>query len=68
MARPVAYLKTPPDPIEVRIARLRIPKARQKRLLAIMDEAWAQVAKEREALSVGSDEAGGKSKNASAAD
>jgi hypothetical protein len=67
MARPVAYLKSPPDPIEVRIARLRIPKARQKRLLAIMDEAWAEFEKKK-ALQTKAIEVEEKLNNASAAD
>jgi hypothetical protein len=67
MARPVAYLKSPPDPIEVRIARLRIPKARQKRLLAIMDEAWAEFEKKK-ALQTKAIEVEDKLNNASAAD
>ncbi len=38
------HITSPIDPLEVRIKRLRIPKARQRELLAIMDEAWARQA------------------------
>ena len=44
MPRPVARLKTPRPSIESLIERLRIPKARQKQLRAMMDEAWADLA------------------------
>jgi hypothetical protein len=44
MPRPVAHITTAVDPLEVRIKRLRIPKTRQRELLAIMDEAWANLA------------------------
>jgi hypothetical protein len=47
MARPVAHITAPIEPLESRIKRLRIPKARQKELLAIMDEAWARLAFDR---------------------
>ncbi len=68
MPRPVAYITARPAPIEVQIKHLGIPKARQKRLLAIMDQAWARVAKEKEGPLAGSDEVNEKSTNASAAD
>ena len=47
MTRPVAHITAPIEPLESRIKRLRIPKARQKELLAIMDEAWARLAVEK---------------------
>jgi len=68
MPRPVAILKTPPEPIEVRIARLRIPKARQKRLRQIMDEAWAQLEKVKAVQMTDANEVKEKHQNASAAD
>ena len=43
MPRPVAHITAPIEPLESRIKRLRIPKARQKELLAIMDEAWTRL-------------------------
>jgi hypothetical protein len=43
MPRPI-HITTPIEPLESRIKRLRIPKTRQKELLAIMDEAWARLA------------------------
>jgi hypothetical protein len=46
MPRPI-HITTPIEPLESRIKRLRIPKARQKELLAIMDEAWARLAVNR---------------------
>jgi hypothetical protein len=67
MPRPVAILKTPPEPIEVRIAKLRIPKKRQKQLKAMMDEAWAQFEKEK-ALQRSVSEVQEKRPDASAAD
>jgi hypothetical protein len=47
MPRPVAHITAPIEPLESRIKRLRIPKARQKELLAIMNEAWTRLAVER---------------------
>ncbi len=46
MPRPI-HITTPIEPLETRIKRLRIPKARQKELRAMMDEAWARQAAER---------------------
>src|ERR1035437_2074561 len=46
MPRPI-HITTPIEPLESRIRRLRISKARQKELLAIIDEAWALLAAER---------------------
>jgi hypothetical protein len=66
MPRPVAILKTPPEPITTRIARLGIPKKRQKQLKAMMDEAWAQFEKEKALRVV--DKAQEKLPDASAAD
>jgi hypothetical protein len=66
MPRPV-HITTPIDPLEVRIRRLRIPKARQKELLAIMDEAWERLATERRTGSNNSVQRGEKSECASAA-
>jgi hypothetical protein len=48
MPRPIR-ITTPIEPLETRIKRLRIPKARQKELWAMMDEAWARLAKEKQA-------------------
>ncbi len=45
MPRPI-HITTPIEPLESRIKRLRVPKARQKELLAIMDEAWAHLSVE----------------------
>ncbi len=50
MARPVAHIVGRAAPVEVRIRQLRIPKARQKQLCAMMDEAWARLAAERRVL------------------
>jgi hypothetical protein len=38
------HITAPIDPLEVRIERLRIPKARQRRIRAMMDEARARLA------------------------
>lgn len=62
------HITTPVEPLEVRIKRLRIPKARQKELLAIMDEAWVRLAAGREISPNDSAQPGEKSKRASAAD
>ena len=66
MPRPI-HITTPIDPLESRIKRLRIPKARQKELLAIMDEAWARLATERGVRSNDSAQWGEKLESASAA-
>lgn len=71
MARPVAYIKGPRPSHEEMIRHLRIPKARQKQLIKIMDEAWAEVEAEersRKNDAAEKDEKGLKEKNASAAD
>lgn len=68
MARPVAYIKGPPLSQEELVRRLRIPKARQKRLIKIMDEAWAEIAAEEGCRKNGAAEKELKEKNASAAD
>jgi hypothetical protein len=47
MPRPVAHITAPIEPLESQIKRLRIPKARQKELLAIMDEAWERLVVDR---------------------
>ena len=49
MPRPI-HITAPIEPLESRIKRLRIPKARQKELLEIMDEAWAHLTVERAML------------------
>jgi hypothetical protein len=67
MTRPVAHITTPIEPLESRIKRLRIPKARQKELLSIMDEAWAHLTVESGIRSNHSIQWGEKSESASAA-
>lgn len=67
MTRPVAHITAPIDPLEVRIKRLRIPKARQKELQAIVDEVWARYSKLEQAPKNGTNEAGKKRKRAAAA-
>jgi hypothetical protein len=66
MPRPI-HITTPIEPLESRIKRLRIPKARQKELLAIMDEAWAHLAVERGMPPNGSAQRGEKRERVSAA-
>jgi hypothetical protein len=66
MPRPVAHITAPIEPLESRIKRLRIPKARQKELLAIMDEAWARLAVERVTRPIISAQRGEKLESASA--
>ena len=66
MPRPI-HITTPIEPLESRIKRLRIPKARQKELLTIMDEAWARLTIERGVRSNHSNQWGEKSESASAA-
>lgn len=68
MARPVAHITAPVEPLEIRIKRLRIPKARQKQLRAMMDEAWVRLAAEKQASQGAPIEQGEKVSNASAAD
>ena len=68
MPRPVAYLTTPRPSIESLVKRLRIPKARQKQLRALMDEARAQLAAEKQAAKGTKGKREEKFKNASAAD
>lgn len=68
MSRPVAIIKTPPEPVEVRIARLGIPKARQKRLRKIMDAAWAQLEDDKAVRHSNANEVKERHLNASAAD
>jgi hypothetical protein len=65
MPRPIR-ITTPIEPLESRIKRLRIPKARQKELLAIMDEAWARLTVERSVHSNHSIQWGEKPESASA--
>jgi hypothetical protein len=67
MPRPI-HITTPIEPREARIKRLRIPKARQKELLAIIDEGWARLATEKETHLNDSVQPGEKPKRASAAD
>ena len=50
MSRPVAHLRTPRPSIDSLIKRLRIPKARQKELRAIMDEGRKEMARREAAL------------------
>ena len=66
MPRPI-HITTPIEPLESRIRRLRISKARQKELLAIMDEAWARLAAERGTRPNDSAQRGEKPESASAA-
>lgn len=47
MARPVVHIKTPPPTHEEMIRHLRIPKARQKQLLAIVAETRQRLAARR---------------------
>lgn len=68
MARPVAYIKGPRPSREEMIRHLRIPKARQKQLIKIMDEAWAEVEAKKRTRKNGATEDELKEKNASAAD
>lgn len=68
MPRPVAHITSPPEPLEVRIKRLRIPKVRQKQLRAMMDEVWAQLRAEKQSPADAETEREEKIKNASAAD
>ena len=67
MTRPVAHITAPIDPLDVRIKRLRIPKARQEELLAIVDEVWTRYSKLERAPKNGTNEAGKKRKRAAAA-
>jgi hypothetical protein len=68
MPRPVAILKSPPEPVEVRIARLGLSKARQKRLQKIMDKAWARLENAGMAQAARAPEVKEKHQNAPAAD
>ncbi len=68
MPRPVAHVTAPIDPLEVRIKRLRIPKARQKRLRAMMDEAWVRFYGEKQVSTGDTIKQEKKLQNASAAD
>ena len=43
------YITAPIEPIEASVKHLRIPKTRQKELLAILDRAWARHARVEEA-------------------
>ncbi|MDR3774074.1 MAG: hypothetical protein P4L26_12035 [Terracidiphilus sp.] len=61
------HITTPIDPLEVRIKRLHIPKARQKELLAIMDEAWARYSNLEQVPENGMNDTGKKRKRAAAA-
>jgi len=36
------YITAPKEPLEASIKHLRIPRARQKTLLAVLDRAWAR--------------------------
>lgn len=42
MPKPV-HISTPPPSHEEMVRRLRVPKARQRKLRAIMDETWARL-------------------------
>jgi hypothetical protein len=66
--RPSVHITTPIEPREIRIKRLRIPKARQKELVAMMDQAWARLAAEKETPPIDSVQPGKKPERASAAD
>ena len=68
MPRPVAYITTPPPSHESIIRRLRIPKKRQRELLAIMDEGWARLAAEKQAAASDTGKQEEKLQDASAAD
>ena len=61
-------LPTPRPSIESLVKRLRIPKARQKELQAIMDEARARLAAEKQAAASDTVKQEEKLQNASAAD
>jgi hypothetical protein len=62
------HITSPAEPLEVRIKRLRIPKARQKELRAMVDEIRQRLANEEEASSGDSTKSGKKLQSASAAD
>jgi hypothetical protein len=62
------HITTPIEPLETRIKELRIPKARQKQLRAMMDEARARMAREEQARSEAQIVPEEKLQNASAAD
>jgi transposase len=63
------HITARPPSYEEQVKRLRIPKARQKRLLAIMDDAWRRHARAAESLEVETNESGTVTiKNAIAAD
>ena len=68
MPRPIAYLTTRPPSHESMVKRLRIPKARQKQLRAMMDEARAKLAAEKQTTKGARVKREEKLKNASAAD
>ncbi|HUA99435.1 MAG TPA: hypothetical protein VMA34_13985 [Terracidiphilus sp.] len=61
-------LPTPRPSVESLIEQLQMPKARQKRLRAIMDEAWAELEAKKRASSGAAIVPEEKLKNASAAD
>jgi hypothetical protein len=65
MPRPI-HITPPIEPLESRIKRLRIPKARQKELPAITDEAWERLTVERVTRPNGSAQWGEKLESASA--
>jgi len=68
MPRPVAHITTRPPSHESMVRRLRIPKARQEQLRAIMDEARAQMATQEQATTNKRGKREEKLQNASAAD
>jgi hypothetical protein len=49
--RPSVHITTPPPSYDSMVKRLRIPKARQKQLLAMIAETRSRLAAERETLS-----------------
>ena len=62
--RPSVHITTPPPSFESMVKLLRIPKARQKELRAMMDEARARLAAEQETHSIGSVLPGDKTESA----
>jgi hypothetical protein len=66
MPRPI-HITTPIEPLESRIRRLRIPKARQKELRAMIAETRERLAAERESILCDSVQPGEKLESASTA-